>query len=132
MKEIQSLEIIKTKKSEIWLDEDGILRIKPIIGGDIDLEETKACFEAYKKLGCEKRKVLQLIDASEDASITHEGREYAYKHGRHYFIASAVVGTSLAVRLIVNFFNSFYKQPVPVKLFSNVEDALKWLRSFKK
>ncbi|MBI2269715.1 MAG: STAS/SEC14 domain-containing protein [Bacteroidetes bacterium] len=132
MKAVQGLEIIRTRNSEIWLDEEGILRLKPIKGGDIDLDEARACFEVYKKLGCDKKKVLQLIDASEGAAITHEGREYASQHGRYYFIASAIVGTSLAVRLIVNFFNSFYKQPVPFKLFSNEEDALKWLRSFRK
>ena len=132
MKKTQHIEKITTENTEIWFDEEGILWLKPIENADIDLEEVLACFDIYRKLGCDKKKVLQLIDARDNISMSHEGRQYASEHGKHFFIASAVISNSLAVRLIVNFFNSFYNHPVPFKLFSTEKEALKWLRGFAK
>lgn len=122
---------IKTANNEIWVDEEGFLVLKLIDGCELDLEEVTACFDAYKKLGFgPSNKVLQLIDIREGGSMTHEARNYAAEHGKYYFIASAVISKSLAVRMIVNFFNAFYKHPVPFKLFGEEEDAKKWLRTF--
>ena len=122
---------IKTKMNEIWIDEEGFLMLKPIPGLEMDLNEVKACFEAYKTLGFgPHNKVLELIDAR-DGSMTSEARTYAAEHGKDYFIAAAIISDSLAVRMVVNFFNTFYKHVVPFKMFSNEEDARKWLRTFK-
>lgn len=124
---------IKTPNNEIWIDEDGFLVLKLINTGELDLEEVKACFEAYSKLGFgPTNKALQLIDIREDGSMSREGRDFAAENGKHFFIASAVISNSLAVRMIVNFFNAFYKHPVPFKMFANEEDAKKWLKTFIK
>lgn len=122
---------IRTKKCEIWIDDEGILFLKPSDNADIDLEEVKSCFEAYKELGIgPHNKVLEIIDQW-DGSITPEARNYAAKVGGDFFIASAVISNSLAVRLVVNFFNAFYKTDVPFKMFANEEHARKWLRTFR-
>ena len=127
-----SVKKIKTKYNEIWLDDEGILILKPAEGAELDLDEVKICFEAYKSLGIgPHNKVLELIDAR-DGSMTSEGRTYAAEVGKDYFIAAAIISDSLAVRLVVNFFNTFYKNTVPFKMFANEEDARKWLRTFKK
>ncbi|MBA2610985.1 MAG: STAS/SEC14 domain-containing protein [Bacteroidetes bacterium] len=123
---------IKTTYNEIWVDEEGFLVLKLLECGEIGLQEVKACFEAYQKLGFgPSNKVLQLIDIREDGSMAHDARTYAAEHGKHFFIASAVISKSLAVRMIVNFFNAFYKHPVPFKMFSEENDAKNWLRSFR-
>ena len=122
---------IRTKMNEIWIDEEGILILKPDDGAELDLEEVKACFEAYKKLGVgPHNKVLELIDAR-DGSMTGEARAFAAKNGVDYFVAAAIISDSLAVRLVVNFFNSFYSQLVPFKMFASEEAARQWLRTFR-
>lgn len=122
---------IKTKMNEIWVDDEGFLILKPLTGVEMDIEEIKTCFEAYKTLGFgPHNKVLELIDAR-DGAMTSEARNYAAEHGKDYFIAAAIISDSLAVRMVVNFFNTFYKHVVPFKMFANEEDARKWLRSFK-
>ena len=119
-------------KSDVWLDEEGILRVKFPAGVDIDVDEVKRCFAVYERLGCREKKVLQLLDATApDFTFSKEARDFAAKNGRDFFIASAIVSPHLHVRIIVNFFNSFYKHDVPFKLFGTEEDALKWLRKFK-
>jgi hypothetical protein len=122
---------IKTKLNEIWIDDEGILILKPSEGVELDLDEVKACFEAYRSLGVgPHNKVLELIDAR-DGSMNTEARTYAAEHGKNYFIAAAIVSDSLAVRLVVNFFNSFYTQIVPFKMFATEDAARNWLRTFK-
>ncbi|MES2513264.1 MAG: STAS/SEC14 domain-containing protein [Bacteroidota bacterium] len=118
--------------NEIWLDDEGILILKPSEGVELDLDEVKACFEAYRSLGIgPNNKVLELIDAR-DGSMNSEARTYAAEHGKDYFIAAAIVSDSLAVRLVVNFFNGFYTQVVPFKMFATENEARKWLKTFIK
>jgi len=127
------ISVIKTKLSEIWIDEDGFLVFKPDDGAEIDQEEVEACFKAYDTLGIgPHNKVLELIDARGHSSLTPEARALAAKQGRNYFIASAIISESLSIRLIVNFFNKFYKQEVPFKMFANERSAREWLRTFRK
>ncbi len=122
---------IKTKLNEIWIDDEGILILKPIEGAELDLDEVKACFAAYRELGVgPHNKVLELIDAR-DGSMSGEARSYAAEVGKDYFIAAAIISDSLAVRMVVNFFNTFYTQLVPFKMFATEEAARKWLRTFK-
>lgn len=129
---MEATQTIKTKMNEIWIDEEGFLILKPQEGAELDLDEVKACFEAYKLLGIgPNNKVLEIIDAR-DGSMTSEARTYAAEVGGDYFIAAAIISDSLAVRLVVNFFNTFYKQVVPFKMFASDEEARKWLRTFRK
>lgn len=124
--------VIRTANTEIWIDEEGILRLKACGSVDLDLNEVMECFASYEKLGIGKHnKVLQLIDISNGGTMSQEARDYAAEVGRDYFLASAVVSHSLSVRIVVNFFNRFYKHDVPLKLFKTEEKALEWLRKMK-
>ncbi len=123
---------LKTKQSEIWLDEEGFLVVSMKEGIDMDLEEVTSCFEAYAKLGYGNgKKTLQLMISKDAATMPHDARQYAAENGKHFFRASALVGQSLAIRLVVNFYNTVYKHEVPFKMFGNEEEARKWLRTFK-
>ena len=128
---METTQKVKTAYNEIWIDHEVFLMLKPVPGVELDLEEVKACFEVYKSFGIgPNNKVLELIDAR-DGSMTSEARNYAAENGKDYFIASAIISDSLAVRMVVNFFNTFYKHVVPFKMFANEEDARVWLRTFK-
>lgn len=129
----QNITRVRTKSTEIWLDEEEILWLLPDANAELDLEEVKICFEEYSRMGINKNnKVLQIIDAHAGVSMSKEGRDYAAEHGKDFFIASAIISKNLSVRLIVNFFNLFYKtQPVPFKLFDTVENGKVWLAKFK-
>lgn len=123
---------IKTKLNEIWIDEEGFLNLKPMEGAELDLNEVQVCFEVYRELGVgPHNKVLQLIDAR-DGSMTSEARAYAAELGGDYFIAAAIISDSLAVRIVVNFFNTLYTNAVPFKMFATEEEARIWLRTFIK
>ncbi len=124
--------LIVTSLNEIWLDEEGILRVRAFKEGEFDIEEATQCFDIYKKLGCEKKRVLQLVDLSIPVLITKEAREYTDKMAPHFFIASAVVSRSLPVRIIINFCMKFFNPQVPLRMFDTELEALAWLRKHKK
>lgn len=124
---------VRTDLCEIWIDNEGILNLRFLKEGEVDLKEVQACYDIYDELGVgPDNKILQVIDASNFAYLTTEARDFTAKMVKDYFIASAAISKSAAVRLIVNFFNSFYKIPVPFKLFPDQESAREWLRSFQK
>ncbi|MFL5762857.1 MAG: hypothetical protein ACJ77K_02875 [Bacteroidia bacterium] len=125
---------IRTKYSVIRLDRNGILWLSPDENADLDLKEVEACFRAYAEMGIgPDNKVLQIIDARGTVQMTKEARDYAAKHGERFFIASAIISSNLSIRLMVNFFNMFYKtQIVPFRLFDTEENAMKWLSKFEK
>lgn len=126
-------EIIKTKTSEIWIDERDVLRVNILEGSELNLEEVVTCFDSYRELGCgENNKVLQLMDARVNCTMTKEAREYVAKQAKDFFIASAVVTDNLVVRLIANFITKFYKLEVPFKIFDTEEKAWEWLLRFRK
>lgn|GEM_PF-1476573 len=125
--------VCRTRHTQISLDENGILWLQPDANAELDLEEVTACFDLYREMGIgPDNKVLQLIDAQKDVTMDKEGREYAAQHGNDFFIASAIISTNFSIRLIVNFFNLFYKaKTVPFKLFGNEESAKRWLLKFR-
>lgn len=125
--DLAGTEKISTPFNEIWFDAQGILHVRATEQGEIDLDEVKCCFAVYEQLGCRQKKVLQLMDARVGLTMSKEARDFVAKEGVNYFIASAIVSDSLSVRLVVNFFNLFYKHKVPFRLFRNEEEALKWL-----
>ena len=125
--------VIKIGASDIWVDEQNILRVKVYEGAELNLKEVKIYFEAYCELGCNKNnKLLQLMDVQVNAHMTKEAREYVAQNAEKFFIASAVITANLAVRLIANFITKFYKLEVPFKLFETEEKALEWLLKYRK
>lgn len=123
---------ITINNTEIWLDEEGFLILTLSEETEADLAHVKECFQAYKTLGCgPNNKVAQLIHTRGELLVSPEAKKYAADNGMNYFTASAVIGSTLPVRLLVNFFISFYKPTVPFKIFGNENDARKWLRGFR-
>jgi len=122
------------KEVDIRLDEEGILRVHFHEGFEIDLESAKIMLARYRELGLGpgKEKRPELMTSDGYLNISKEAREYIALHGKDYFAAAAMVNSTLALRLLVNFFNQFYKHDVPFKLFATEKKALQWLRKYKK
>jgi hypothetical protein len=125
--------IHRTALSEVFFDEDGILCLKPEKDADLELDEVVECFRIYRELGIgRENKVLQIIYTKGNLSMSREAREFVARNGSEYFIASAIISDSLAVKLVVNFFNMFYKvQSIPFRMFNDRDSAISWLNRFK-
>lgn len=127
---MKSSGIIETRTSTIRIDNEGILRMKIRQGAKVDLKEAESVFKTIKELtGGEK--VLELMEGGNFFTFDEAAQKHAAKYGKDLFVASAIIIRSSGMRILFNFFNSFFTTPVPFKMFSSEEKALQWLRKFK-
>jgi hypothetical protein len=118
---------ITTEIAELYFEDD-ILYTRILEGVDITLERAKANFEAAKTLGLPKR-YAALSDGVAFANITKEAIAYGgTDEVNDPLIAHAILVKLLANRLIGNFIIKFHKPSAPTCLFTDQEEALKWLR----
>jgi hypothetical protein len=73
------------------------------------------------------------IDARKVQSITKEARDYfASEEGSQNIIASALLIDSVVGKFMGNFFLQISKPKIPLRLFTNEAEALRWLKQFIK
>ncbi len=133
MEETDTYQRYHTSVSEIFLDNDGIMHVVFSKGIELTLPDMEEAYAVFGQLGFGKgkKKSLQLLSGG-PFYISKPARDYAGSNGTDYFIAAAMVTDSVFTRFVINLFNSIVKHNVPFKLFSNEEDAISWLKTFKR
>ncbi|HEY0030207.1 MAG TPA: STAS/SEC14 domain-containing protein [Bacteroidia bacterium] len=114
--------------STFWFDEDGILRAvaKRCIR---TLETQKRNFNFIASF-TEHKQVCLLADTSEATPLDRESREFTAQELPKLFKAMAIISISPLGRFIANGFLAVNKQPIPIKFFTNEQDARDWLKQF--
>ena len=121
---------VVTSVSEMYIDDDGILRIKILPGAKMTIDTLKEYLETSSKL-LNGKKALVLVDGSADYEITEEAKAYgSSKEVTDTRIAIAYVTKSISNKLMFNLYLSVYKPAVPTKMFSSENSGLKWLKTF--
>lgn len=122
-------DVHELSSSTIWFDEWGILWSvsKKVPPQPIDLVRQE--LSLMKNLIGDK-KVCMLIDVTNSAETTREVRDFAAEELPKITAAIAMVSGSALGKMFANLFFSIKSQPYPVKMFSKVEDAKKWLTQF--
>lgn len=106
-----------------------LIRMDVVGISEMDVDDIKRHIAVYAKFGFnEDNKAGLLVVTKANVIMTKEARELSSVNTKKYFKKVAVVGHSLTVRFLINFLNRFYKFDVEMRLFSNEEEALKWLR----
>jgi hypothetical protein len=123
--------IIQTNKAQIRIDEEGILRVNIKNKAKFNEIETRELFDIYRGLGLGKTPVLELIQVDDIFMMDENAQKYTTSQNRTFFIAGALVSNSTGIRLLLNFYNTFFNRDVPFKMFSTEKKALEWLRKFK-
>jgi hypothetical protein len=117
----------ETDAAEISICDDGIIRVMFKKNMEVGPPEFKELFEKYNALV--EGKGYPYIYSVEDSSvtITNEGRTYS-KEKEFSFpkVCNAYVVTSLAHKLLANFYLKFNKPFYPSKVFTTMEDAEIW------
>lgn len=100
---------------------------------DIGIEEITENLEARKKLQ-EHKKMLTLVDVREVWNYSDDARKIVSgdEFKKITLAMALVVGYSLPVKIVANFFMKINKPNYPTKLFKSEEKALEWLENFKK
>ncbi|MDF9796903.1 hypothetical protein OKW21_002166 [Catalinimonas alkaloidigena] len=71
-----------------------------------------------------------LIKSSRIKSIDKQAREYLFSEGLINITAIALVETSTVEKVLTTIVFNFNKPKIPHKVFSDNQDAIKWLRKF--
>lgn len=98
---------------------------------DVDIKEAKELIEVSLEIVQNERFYL-LVDARDIySSMDHEARKYISEHKEYnrLNIAQAIVVNNMPIRLIASAYYRFYPHANPVKVFSKMEEAKKWLFS---
>lgn len=130
-----SIEILKTRdigSSVLSLRSDGIMHISLKESVTLNLKDAEDMVRTFGEMG-EGKKFLLLFIAGSDTSVNTEARYYASTpEANRFTIASAFVVKSIAQKLLGNAYVTFNKPITPTRIFTNEEDALEWLLTFKK
>ena len=112
------------------METDGIARTRVKPKAEIhlhDAEENTAAVAAFYS----GKKFPLLVDIRNIKSISRQAREHFTLKGRESVVnAYAMVLSSSLSRMIGNFFLTFDKPAVPVRLFNDETEALAWLKRF--
>lgn len=113
---------------EAVLRTDGVLHYKFNAEQLLEKSDFEESVLVYHDLG--KGKLLKVLaEFPEFSDLTFEAREYL-QNREIPAIAEAVVFTSLAQRLIFNFYRLFRRPTHPVKGFNCLDSAENWLSTY--
>ena len=121
-------EIIQTIGYSIFLRKDNIIQLQIHETFFVELSDAMSILESILKLSNGTKYPLLVIYA-DDNSFSTETRAYIANHTLTK--ADALVGTSLALRIVGNFYIKINKPIRPTRMFNDVESAMIWLNAFK-
>ncbi|EJF54347.1 hypothetical protein SapgrDRAFT_2691 [Saprospira grandis DSM 2844] len=125
---------------EYWLLDNGILEIRTV--GDknkskeISLEEIVYGVEVQQRLlEEEQQKIILLAEMSSMSKLSKSAKDFLKtEEGRKlndFTLANALLVSNAFSRMLGNMLVGVVKSDYPVRIFSNREEAIKWLLSFK-
>ena len=115
-----------TKKITLKLIEPQIIKMMMVDGIELDQNDAKEAIAEAVRLADGKYYTV-LLDANVAGDISHEARDEFAKS--KYRLAVAIVTTSLANKLLGNFFIKFHKPMSSSRIFSDEPSAIEWLRT---
>jgi hypothetical protein len=121
---------IRTRTSELWVEDD-ILYGREAPGTETTYDDAVELVAELRKLGGSVRRPL-VMNISDSKSVTREARTYLAgdEMATVASVIALVVGSALA-RALGSFFLTFNRPKFGVKLFTSVEEATEWARTFK-
>lgn len=115
-------------KAAIWSDEDGLSWVTFEQDAEISGEDAAMLLEFAKRTHVESEYFRVLIDLRTNPVISKEARDFAAGGGtKSYISAFAILASELSMRLVGNFFIHFHKPGQPTKIFTDENEARKWL-----
>ena len=122
---------VKRKLRTCGFYSNGIVHYSYLPDAEVDVKEHLENHCALVELVGKEKKYPILMDADDFINFTSEARALVRKLEPETPIAArAMVTQSLGQRLLSRFYISIHKPCVPMKIFSNHEEGLKWLRQY--
>lgn len=106
--------------------QDNFLTIIIKEDAEIDLDQMQEQVRLRREMVNNEPFVI-LVDSRAFHNSTKEAREYISKVEDKNWLGMAVLVNSLATKIVTNFFIKMNNPAVETKMFTNKEDAVKWL-----
>ena len=114
---------------EVWLSEDGILRIDYAAFSVITLAVVQGAHAQQRKISREKLPVM--IRGGGVGSVDYAAQRYA--SGPETCAVTAALGVLVNTTLekhLCQMFLAYHKPPYPTKMFTTEADAVSWLKAY--
>ena|ERR1700740_1350547 len=122
---------ISTRTAKISLDENGVLYFKMMKGIHLDYEDAIDNALVIKKLTDDKP-TLKLVDARLGWTIDKKAEKFIRSNEvKEKTIARAVLKSSALSSILSNFFSKLNRPKVPTQIFTDYNEAYKWLLEMK-
>ena len=125
--DLASSTIIQKSGYSIFLRKDNILQLQMHNSFYVELNDAISILDCIVKLSNGNKYPL-LVNYADDNLFSSATREHIAKHTLTK--ADALVGTSLALRIIGNFYLKINKPIRPTRMFADEDIAIKWLNAF--
>jgi hypothetical protein len=120
--------LIESESAAGWIEDNIIFYI--FKSRKVDLFEARQSVEIKTKLAGNGNYPF-FIDISQVNGVTKEAREFlAGGKSVDNISAAALLASSVLSKMIGTFFLTFNNPGIPVKLFTDEQEALKWLKKF--
>jgi hypothetical protein len=121
----------ETTKGMILLYSNGILHQTYHDGIDITKEDSFAKIKLYSNEYCSDLKRPILVDIRNIKSVSKDSRSIysSGKTGKCLSAAALLIGNPVS-RIVGNFYLGLNKTKMPVRMFTSVEEATDWLKTF--
>lgn len=115
-------------KASIWSDEDGLSWLTFEPNAEISGEDAKLLMTFAMRTYVESEYFRVLIDLRSNPVLSNEAREFASGDNlQHYISAFAILADELSMKMVGNFFIQFHKPGQPTKIFTDEQEARRWL-----
>jgi hypothetical protein len=124
--------LIDLGHSKVYFREDGIIQVDFAKELLLDVPECKDLIINYRSILVNKKAPILHV-MGKYMNVTKGARDFsASPEGLKYSLAEAYVLTSLAHKILANFYVKFNKPKVPTQFFTTKEEATVWLLTFVK
>lgn len=129
MKPLDNSSVVDSSVATYWVDEDNIIyyNMKPVLIDSVD--KAMEHFDVIRNLSHHTKACL-VADVSDLKPLSKEVQKYFGDELPNIAVANAIVSKNPLGRMIANLFFLLNASDFPMKSFSNVEDAKKWIIKF--
>jgi hypothetical protein len=114
--------------AQYWMEDD-IIFMRYLVR---DLDMPAARKTVHKRIDLFNGHYPVIVDISGVRNVPREVRQYlSNQDAQANLKAAALISNSLVTRTMFDFFVNFNKPVIPLKMFSNMKDALNWIEQYK-
>jgi hypothetical protein len=127
-------EVIKstdTGKGTVRLYRNGIMHQTYQDLAELIHEDSQAEMEIYEKEYCQEGPHPMLVDITNVKTVSKESRGiYSSEKTAEYLRAAALIVGNPVSRIMGNFYLGINRTAMPVRMFTDAEEAMDWLKTF--